>query len=332
MPGLVENSQSGKREDLADIMSLVDEKATPFLSRVRKSRKATNTLFEWMVDSYETPHLGGVVDGTDISDFENAAQNRAKLRNHVQIKRRTAKVSTLAQEVSNVAGVSSEIGEAVRKKLVEIKRDIEAALLSSQDAQADNGAVPYLTCGLGLWISTAGPTLYPVPASYRPSASQVNTTAVGSLVEDTHIQAMFQAIYDQTGMTGDYIAVCGSDFRRALTNMTRTIANASASTSKVRTFNMDAAAKKVVHSTTIYEGDYGSVEVVSSNFIGFSSSSLAPDKDRAYILDMDKVHLRFNKLPEMKTLADQGGGPRFFIETIFGLQVDNPIGLGKFQP
>ena len=48
MAGLVERNQVGKREDLADIISIVDAKKTPFTSMVKKGSapkigKATQT-------------------------------------------------------------------------------------------------------------------------------------------------------------------------------------------------------------------------------------------------------------------------------------------------
>jgi len=331
MPQLIEPAQIAKREDLADIMAIVDVRATPFVSRVRKDKGAANSLFQWPVDAYALPNTDGVVDGVDISQYENHAEQRAILKNQVQIKRRTAKVSRLAQEVSVVAGVPSEIAQAGEKKLIELKRDVESTLLADADAQADNGALPYLTCGLGAWISVAGPTLYPVPAAFRPPSAQIVTTATASLTEDTDIQGILQAIFDGTGMNGEYVLFAGSILRRRFTDMTRTVANTNSTATKVRTFEIDAAAGRIENSTTIYQGDYGTIEIESSSFLGLTAAG-APDKDRGYLLDMDKIHLRYNKMPRAEKFPDLGGGERLMVETIFGLQVDNPIGLGKFLP
>lgn len=329
MPQLLETAQTGKREDLADLMSIVDVRATPFVSRVRKSSAPTNTLFEWLVDNYSNPNTDGVVDGTDVSAYENHATNRARLKNQVQVKRRTAMVSRLAQDVSVVGGVSSEIAAAGEKKLIELKRDIEATLLGTSDAQSDNGIVPYKTCALDVWISTAGPTLYPVPAAFRTPTAQVNTMDTASLVEDTDIQGILQSIFDTTGMQGEYVLFAGSTLRRRFTDMTRTVANTNSTATKVRTFNM-ANSETVASTTAIYQGDFGTIEVESSSFMQYASG--APNKNAGYLLDMDKIHLRYNKLPRAEKFPDLGAGQRLMIESVFGLQVDNPIGLGKFKP
>lgn len=333
MAGLTEPTQVGKREDLADIYSIVDMKSTPFITRVNKSKKPTNTKFEWLVDAYATPKVTGVIDGTDVADYENASASRARLANYVQIFRRTKKVSRLSENVSDVAGVPSEIGLASAKGLIEIKRDMETTFLQNGvNGQLDTGAVPYLSVSLGKWIDTTGPTVpASVPAAYRPASTQIVETATASLDENTNVQELLKAIYDATGMNGDYVLFLGSTIRRRFTEMTRTASTTSAN--KPRTFNTDMSNSTITSTTTVYEGDYGTITLESSNFIGNDYSTAGnTGKNVGYLLDMDKIHIRQNKSPGRESFDDQGGGPRIMIEAVAGLQVDNPIGLGKFAP
>ncbi len=332
MPGLTEPNQGGKREDLADIYAIVDVKATPFTSMVNKSSKPTNARFSWMVDNYATPKQTGTVDGSDVSSYENHAENRAELENYIQIFRRSARVSRLAENVSTVAGVKSETGLAAAKKLVEVKRDMESTFLGGNDGQADNGSASYLTIGLDKWIDTTGPTVpASVPSEYRPASAQIETTAAADLTE-TKVQNVLASIFDYTGMVGSYTLFAGSVLRRAFTDFTRIRDNAASTDIQyvIRSFNVNQGDKKISSTTTIYEGDYGIVNIVSTNFIGMSGSTV--DTDRGYLLDMDKIHLRSNKKPSVERFADEGGGPRLLVEAVAGLQVDNPIGLGKFKP
>jgi len=327
---LTEATQIGKREDLADLISFADVRQTPFTSRIKKVGKATNVLFEWLADNFADVKVTGSVDGKDISEFENAVANRARLKNRLQIFDRTAKVSTLAQDVSDVAGLGSggEIVEATRKSIVELKRDIEATLLGGADAQEDDGSKANLTCAMDTWISTAGPTLYSVNSNFRTPSTQVNTTATASLTEDTDIQGMLTAIFDSNGFNGDHVLVCGSVLRRRFTDMARTVANTTSTNTKVRSFNYDGASETVTNTCTIYNGDYGSMEVVSSNFIGGATT----DTDRGYVCDFDKLALHFQRMPTMERLPDLGGGPRILCRAIAGLRVDNPRAFGKFKP
>jgi hypothetical protein len=306
-------------------MSIVDVKACSFTSRVNKSKAPTNSRFDWLIDNYDTPVNTGIIDGTDVSQFSNHAANRARIGNYAQEWRRTAQVSRRSENISHVAGVPSERAQAVAKKLVELKRDVESTLLAGNDGQADTGSVPYLTIGLDKWIDTTGPTApYSVPATFRTATAQIETTAAASLTE-TKVQDVLAAIFDNTGMIGDYVLFAGSVLRRAFTDFTRTGGTAGY---RSRVFNYDGSSGKVSQTTTIYEGDFGNIEILPSSFMGGSTL----DTDRGYLLDMDKIHLRTEQRPMAEALADEGGGPRFLVSTIAGLQVDNPIGLGKFKP
>lgn len=332
MPGLFEINQVGQREDLLDVLTRVDEKATRFLSMCPRGSTPRNTYMEWPVDDYDAPKLGGVVDGTDVTNFENHAKNRALLSTYLQTFRRAAKVSRLAQEVPDIAGVASEIAESISKKTVELGRDIESTLLSDQEHQQESGADPYLTRGLGVWIrdttNIAAQTSHQVPVLFRPAAGQAINTATASLTEDD-IQTLFQTIWTATGMTGDFKLFCDAVLRRRFTTFTRTIATAGYAS---RDFTFAGDSTTVKHTTTVFEGDFGAVEVVADNFIGFNAAGSSQEAGRGYLLDMDKLMLRWHKMPTVEQFEDQGGGERFMIEGRCALAVRNPLGLAQFSP
>jgi hypothetical protein len=338
MAGLFEINQVAKREDLMDILTRVDEKATPFVSMVSRGSTPKNTYMEWPVDAYADPNVGtGVIDGTDVSTYENAAEQRALLSSYLQTFRRTAKVSRLAQSVSDVAGVSDEISNAISVKGVELLRDMESAMLSDQEHQVDTGSVAYLLRGLGVWLrdttnltaagagSVAGQSLHQVPAAFR---SSVEGTATASLTE-TILQTLLQTLWTNTGMRGDYKLFCDATLRRRFTDFTRTIATAGYSG---RDFNFKGDSTKVSNTTTIFDGDFGTVEVIADNFIGYSSTGAAQEAGRGYLVDMNKVDIRMHKNPTVERFEDQGGGERFMIEARASLCVRNPLGMAQFSP
>jgi len=326
------NAVTTKKEDYSDLLAIADYRGTPFSSMVNKSKAPTNPRFDWTVDSYSAPTTDGVVDGRDVTDYDDQFANRAKLFNYVQKVWRNPKVSGMTQDITDMPGATNPIQAAVAKALIEIKRDVEATCLSSNDGQVDDGAVPYKTAGLGTIISTAGGTVVTIPSAYRPASAQIITTATASLDEDTDLQGILTAIFDAVGGMGmNYTLLCGSVLRRRVTAMTRTNVSASAnSATRVRAFNQSAVSATVESSTTTFRGDFGEINVVASSWIGLSGSTV--DTDRGYVLDMDKLHLRYNERPTVNPLPDLGGGPRRNVTCTFGLQFDNPKGLGKFQP
>ena len=332
MAGTLINAVTTKKEDYSDLLAIADYRNTPFASMVNKSKAPTNPRFDWTVDAYSAPTTAGVVDGVDVTDFADQFANRAKLFNYVQKVWRNPKVSGMTQDIADMPGATNPIQAAVAKALVEIKRDVEATCLSSNDGQVDDGAVAYKTAGLGTWISTTGGTVVTVPSAYRPASAQIITTATASLDEDTDLQGILSSIFDSVGGMGmNYTLLCGSVLRRRVTAMTRTqVSTSTNSANRVRAFNQSATSAVVESSTTTFKGDFGDLNVVASSWIGLSGSTV--DTDRGYVLDMDKIHLRYNERPTVNPLPDLGGGPRRSVTCTFGLQVDNPKGLGKFQP
>lgn len=332
--GTLNKDITTKKEDYSDLLHVVDMKNTPFCTALRKGAKARNTTFDWTVDKYADPDgLEGFVDGKDVDEYEDAHGDRAKLRNNVQEFRRTAKVSVQTQEGTDMPGAKDPLKRAVAKKLVEIKRDKEATYLGDGDAADDDGATGSKTCRLGTWISVAGPTLFSVDSNYLPSSAQIVSTATASLDEDTDLQGILTAVFDAVGLAnGAYRLLAGSTLRRRFTTMTTKREHATDNKAALtqRSFNTPLTERKITSTVSVFEGDFGEIIVEPSSFIGWSSGS--PDKDRGYLLDMDKLSERPMVRTRVEKLPNGGGGERRLIRDICGLEVGNPIGLGKFVP
>lgn len=331
MAALFERSQVGKREDLADYISLVDAKDTPIVSMAPKGNKPGNTLLQWQADNMPAAVTTGSVDGEDVSAYENLNSGRAVISNYIQVFQRAIRVSPLAVDVSVVAGLRDELAGMVAKGIKLLKRDMEATVSSNNDAQADNGTVPYLTKALGTWISTSGGSTLQVPSAYRTPSASIATTATASLTE-TNIQAVLTSIYGQTGTFKEYDGVVGTNLKRAFSNLLFTTTLSSTSTvgvtgaggTAIRTFSRDANSDAYIASVDIFEGDFGRIKLHPSLFM--------PDADNGYVLDMELLELRYTNLPEVTELPDAGGGPARLIKAVAGLVVKNPLGLGKFDP
>ena len=336
MASLIEINQVGKREDLADFISLVDMKEKPLLAMIPKGKAIENMYMRWQADRYEAPDLTGIADGVDVAAFENGAKNRVELSNYCQKRRRAAFVGDLAENVSDIAGsAKGELARATTKKLEELSRDIESVLCSDQDARLETSeASPYLSRGLGSWISNTAQTVLPVPSDFRTPANSINTTATASLRE-TDLRTLLKTVYSQTGRSRNLVLLCGPALREAVTNFTAsrvsTGETAGANTfATTRTYNSDLNKKKMVTSVTVYEGDFNTVELYTSLFLA-QDQVAAVQAARGYVIDPEMLELRWNRLPRVMPLVDAGGGPRNLVDAVFGLVVKNPLGLGKFS-
>lgn len=328
-------NQVGIRQDLSDLIAVVDAKTCPVVSTAKKGSEPINPLTQWQADAFATTGVpSGVLSNTDISssDFIDNAANRAILSARVQKFREVPSVDDLAQNISEVAGIGKkrEMAKAVTKSLEQIKRSMEAAFCSDQESQEQSGASPYLTRGLGKWIQNGAQTDLPVAAAYRTPTASVNTTATASLTE-ANVQDVLQSIYEQTGKVSTYSLICGPNLKRAFTGFTRTQFASTNVASAIRTLNQDAEAKKITSTVDIFEGDFGTLELIPSLFLA-KNASTAEQLSRGYVLDMDMVELRYNRKPRFQELEDRGGGSRGIVDAICALCVKSPLGLGKFDP
>jgi hypothetical protein len=325
MAALFERSQVGKREDLADYITLVDAKDTPVTSMIPKGNKPGNTLLQFQADNMPSAVTTGSVDGVDVgsSDYQNLNSGRAMLTNYVQVFQRAIRVSPLSVDVSIVAGLRDELAGMVAKGIKVLKRDMEATICSDNAAQVDNGTDPYLTKALGVWIANAAGTVAPIPTAYLTPTSSINTTATGSFTE-TDAQGVLTSIYGQTGQMKTYDTVVGPTLKRAFSNLLYTAtASGTNQYQSIRTLTRDAFSDTISSSVDLFEGDFGSLRLHPTLF--------NPNAFRGYVLDMDLLELRYTNLPEVTALPDAGGGPARLIKAVAGLVCKNPLGLGKFS-
>lgn len=322
---------AGGREDLADMISLIDAHDTIVTSSAKKGSKPGNTLMSHVCDAYSAAVTTGTVDGADVgaSDYQDKSATRAIVQNYVQIFRRSVRVSTLAQEVSNIAGVGSggELASSIAKAIVELKRDIEKSVLSANDAQLDDGSSPYLTKGLATWISTAGGSVLQVPSGFRTPTASIETTATTSNITDVTVQDVLSSIFSETGSTKNYIMPLGRTLRRAFTDRLTGVRSSTDATNniaatQVRTFSPQKG-KTVTMSVDTFDGDFGKIAIANSNFMTAATDG--------HVLDMSGIELRYGSLPAVTKLPNAGGGEARMIEAIAALIVYNPLGHGKFD-
>lgn len=354
MPLLTEPNLSGrgKREDLMDMIALVDAKDTPFTSMARKGSKPGNMYFRWQADQNPGPTIGGVVDGTDVSSYSNYVVGyRKELANYAQVFRQTVRVSKLTQDIADVAGIRDELSDNIAKAIIAIKRSMEATFTSDQLGQADNGTVPYLTAGIQAWIGgdNIGTGLNIGSGTTSPSfitpANSIVSGANASALTDATVQGLLKSIYDQTGRYKSFDAIVGTDLKRAFTSLLGTTALTTTTTAgvtgsgatKVQTFQRDAAADTFIQSVDVFQGDFGTVRLHPTTFMGTVTSSGSNTTTytarTAYglVLDMDLIEVRYGgNVANVTALPDYGGGPARLVEAVAGLVVGNPLGLGKF--
>jgi len=330
--------QSLKREDLSDLLTVVDQRACPFVSAVKRGSAPKNSLLEWPLDSHKTNLVAGATyasgygdhlpkDGADTStsDFENY-DARKKCQVYIQYSRRFPQVSRLANIVSDVAGVGwkKEMARSVSKALVAHKRDLEATLCSSQDTllETDNAGESYQTRGIGQYIasSTSGNTgTLDIPSGFLTPAGSIKS---GVAVQEEVVRDVMNSIYDQTGEAGDFYGLCGTSMKKKLSELTLLVPSRSGN---IVHGNRDVGSRTLTAMVDVIESDFGTVSLHLSTFLEQDARSAGAldatvGQSTLFILNLSQFELAFAEETNVRELPDLGGGPRTLIESIFALK------------
>lgn len=324
----------GNREDLLDVLTVVDAKNTPISSSIAKTGAdiSNPAVYSYLADSYNAVSTDGVVDSADVSEFSDATANRVLLSARAQKMRRTVRVSDFQANLADVAAIGrrKEFARSTAKALTELKRDVEATISSDNDSVEGSGSVAYKTRGLGAWIASSPTSDLPVPTSQLTPSASINSTATSSLTESA-LQNVLQSIYEQTGSQDRLIMVAGPSLKKAITNFTRFTVNATSDVFNLRQTSQAATSNRLVSNISFYEGDFSTVEIVTSLFLAANASTDAEKYARGYVISPDHLMLRYGRRPRFQELEDQGGGPRGLVDAIVSLAVMSPKAMAKFN-
>jgi hypothetical protein len=189
----------GNREDLQDKIYMVSPEKTPVTSAIKRI-KVTNRLHEWQRDSLATPNKdNAVIEGDDRVGTAITATDR--VANTTQLFDKVVIVSE-AQRKSNPAGRSDEMKyQLAMKAYPELKRDVEAMVVSNNVAVQGSGTVARASAGFGRLVYTnishggSGAT----PAHTTGLATSAITAGTNRTFTDTLLKTVMQSIYTNSG-------------------------------------------------------------------------------------------------------------------------------------
>lgn len=333
----------GNREDLRDVLTILEPEATPVTSAIKKGPGPKATQVEVLVDELSDPSVGSVDEGKDYSrttsaltpdpgNFEDKSAARGRLINSIHISSRPYGVTDV-QSLTNTAGTqgAGEFAFGKAKSVREIKRDIEAVICGGQDK--DSGGPSFATRGLFNWINSAGPadvhTKYRTPADSihdgGAATSPATATAEGALTE-SKLAGLLQSMFTVRSEKKTYMGVFSPKIVDTIDQFTRT----NPSSTNVRySVNENASTKTINMEVKVFNTSFGTVNIVPSTFLNVTASPYAFDDNAGLLLDMGLLELQFMDPIHSVELEDQGGGRRGYTKAIYSLCMKNPRGFGK---
>lgn len=199
----------GNREDLQDKIYMVSPEKTPIVSAIRRFT-ATQRLHEWQRDSLAAPNKDNAqIEGDDRTGTALTATSR--VANTVQLFDKVAVVSS-TQQKTKAAGRSNEMKDQVSKKMVELKRDLEAMILSDNVAVAGDSTTARKSSGLGAMLYTnishggAGAT----PAHTSGLATAAQTAGTNRAFTEALMKTVLQSIFTNSGEMPTIISLTAS--------------------------------------------------------------------------------------------------------------------------
>jgi hypothetical protein len=289
----LQGARVGIREELSDLITNVDAKETPITSMAKRGSKPGNTTFRWQVDRNPEPSVElGILDGKDV-DPTNPSTNdafkqytigyRTEVENNIHLFRRAVHVSNLTQDILNIAGVQNELSRQLAKATIDLKRSMEITFTSDIMPAIDDGTTPYRTRCLTAWLKkdkatattnadkygTQSQSIRDIDVNFvTPESSIVGTgTDVSTLNENT-VQDLMTSVYEQTGQFKNHEAVVGTKLKRQFTELVYTSRSPAgpSSTTGIRS-TRDANADTISASVDYFEGDFGKLALIPSQFL-----------------------------------------------------------------
>jgi hypothetical protein len=280
----------GNREDLEDKIYMVSPEETPIMSMGFK-KKAEAKFHEWQRDTLAAPNKdNAVIEGDDRTGTAITATQR--VANYVQLFDKVA-IVTSSQRASNPAGRSDEMKYQIMKRTKELKRDVEAMMLSNNPAVAGaTGATARKSGGFGVMIYTnalhngAGATA----AHTSGAPTTANTAGTNRAFTEALLKTAMQNVFTNSGTMPTVLALTPN-------HKTTFSAFTGIAVNRLDLKKPDQA--KIIGGADLYVSDFGNLTVVP-NYIMATS-----DTNTAYILNPEYYGIAtlqpFSSVPLAKT-------------------------------
>jgi len=226
----------GNREDLSDIIYMIDPTETPLLT-IAKKKSATGVAHEWLSDALTAAATNEMVEGGLYATRTMVA--RTRYTNLCQISWIAYEVSKTQEAVSK-AGIKSEIAYQAVKAMKELKRDVNVDLWQNVSAAIDTGANTSARGSDGIHHIAA--TAHTGDADYAIAAM------TGDACEES-FNAVLNDIYD--GGPKSNMAFMLPAVKRKVSKWTG-----------VATKFFDQEEKRLINVLSYYESDFGTVQFI----------------------------------------------------------------------
>lgn len=308
------DSLKGTREDLIDKIFNTSPTETPLSSAFGKVT-ATSVTHEWQRDALAAANKdNAAIDGDDATLEAQVATQRVS--NECQIFTKRPGVSRRANIVKK-AGRGAEMPYKKAQAMLEIKRDIEAMVLSNNPAVVSTTSVAGKSAGLGVQCAV-NTSLAPTGGTTAAWTSGSPTTApvAGTLraFSEALVKTVCQSIYAASGQFVEQMVMSPSH-KAGFSAFTGIAQN-----------RLDVKGKSqgtIVGAADVYVSDFGAISVVP-HYLMVGATDV-------FLLNTDYIDLAFLDGVKSSDLAKTGDSDKVLITADVALAVRANTAQGKIS-
>lgn len=307
-------SLKGNREDLLEKIYNTSPSEVPLSTSFGRTTAVTD-FHEWQTDALGSASASNkMIDGDDVTlDAQTAT---VRIGNHLQIFNGTVGVSRRANIVKK-AGRGAEMAYLKGKKMLELKRNIEAMIVSpTQVAIAATTSVAGQSGGLG--VQCVSNPLHNGAGATAAWTSGAPTAAITAGTNRTFTKALLdtacQNIFTTSGQFAESLVV--SPAHKALFS-----AFASVAQNRIDVKGGKNSQATIVGGAEVYLSDFGGLTVVPHYLMAGS--------DTAYVTNSDYADLAFLDGFKTTDLAKTGDSDKVLITADCALAVRAPTAFAK---
>jgi hypothetical protein len=305
-------------EDVENKLYNYNPSESPLVSSIART-PVYNTFHEWNRDSYATPDgTNAAIEGADASSA--AITQPGPLNNRTQIFQKAYSISNTTEAVKKYGRKgNSELNRVKALRMVEIRRDMEAACIGSGAAVTGTGSVAGKLRGLYGFIAT-NDSLGTGGASPDPTDNTAPTAGTTRALTESLLQTVVLGVYNNGG-NADTI-LCSPAHKQKISQ---------SFTGDVTKYQDVGGKGQTTLNTNIdfYRHDFGTSKVVPNRVMAQGSG--AGLVNTLYVLDFDKIALGQLRSMETEQLATTGDAKNYQMRTEVTLIVRDEKPLGAIR-
>ena len=295
------------REDLIDVIYDITPMDTVFLSKIGRGT-ANSTTHEWQTDALVVAAKNAAIEGDNFSATARALPSR--LKNYTQISRKDFEVTGTAESVEK-AGMQSLLNYHTMRAGKELKRDMEAGLLSDEPASAGTSTSGRVSAGAEAWIyspnhiAASTQTTATTTAPVSGFATSPVTDGTAATLTEGDLKSALQKSWSAGGEVD--VILCGPTLYNRISQFT----GIATRFSDVRG-NQQA---KIVGAADVYVSAFGSHNIVLSRYARSTT---------VFCFDMNTWRVDYLRPFQTKQIATVGDAERRTILAEYTLVAKSP--------